>query len=237
MRKVLLVLSVLVAAATPALAQDDKPYDIHIGGGAMFPISSVKDSFNTGGSFSIGATYFITPIIGIMGEYTYDKMNGPDRTLGLQVTPAALATGTAVIQSNQQMHAGVFDLVVRSRPADHVVGGYFIGGAGLYHRMVQLTSPAIGYVTYCDPYWYVCYPTATSVDQIIGDRGSNDFGINFGGGVTFGHEAKFYIEARYTYVWGPTLNQPQATPAASTTVPTNLSTNASYFPLIFGVRF
>jgi hypothetical protein len=63
------------------------------------------------------------------------------------------------------------------------------------------------------------------VDNILGDRSSDDFGINFGGGLTIGHEAKFYVEARYHYVWGPTVER------------SNASTNAQYFPLTFGVRF
>ena len=138
-----------------------------------------------------------------------------------------------MLESNQQIHAGVVDLVVRSHPS--AVGGYFVGGGGLYHRKVQITSPAVGYTTVCDPYWYVCYPAVTSVDQILGDRGSNDFGINVGGGVTFGTTAKFYVEARYTYVWGPTITASNV--PAGVTVPSNLSTNASYFPIIFGVRF
>ncbi len=71
-----------------------------------------------------------------------------------------------------------------------------------------------------------------SVDNILGDRSSNDFGINFGGGVTFGKEVKFYVEARFHYVWGPTINPP-----AGATTTTNLSTNAQYFPITFGVRF
>jgi Outer membrane protein beta-barrel domain len=236
MRRLVFVLTIVCAVATPAFAQDDKPYDVHIGGGAVFPIGSVKDSFDTGGSFSIGGTYFVTPTVGIMGEYNYDKMHGPDRTLGLSATPQAVVNGTALIQSNQQMHSGVFDVVVRSPHGDHGVGGYFLGGGGIYHRMVQLTSPAIGYVTVCDPYWYVCYPAATSVDQILGDRSSNDFGINFGAGVTFGHEAKFYIEARYTYVFGKDVALASNLPAGAT-APSNLSTSASYFPLMFGVRF
>ena len=81
-----------------------------------------------------------------------------------------------------------------------MANGYFLGGLGIYHRQLQLTSPAVGYTTFCDPYWLVCYPAAVSVDNILGSRSSTDFGINFGGGVTFGHEAKFYVEMRYTYV-------------------------------------
>src|SRR5215510_10344601 len=99
--------------------------------------------------------------------------------------------------------------------------------------MVQITSPAVGFTTFCDPYWYVCYPVAVSVVNILGDRSSNDFGINFGGGLTFGHEAKFYVEARYHYVWGPEV-------AGATNLPANVSasgttsTNATYFPITFG---
>ena len=68
----------------------------------------------------------------------------------------------------------------------------------------------------------------------MGDRSSNVFGINFGGGIAFGHEAKCYIEARYHYVWGPKINPPGgiALPACAPS-----STNAPYFPLTFGVRF
>jgi hypothetical protein len=120
-------------------------------------------------------------------------------------------------------------------PHDSPVGGYVLGGAGYYHRIVQLTSPSVGYTTICDPYWYVCYPAAVSVDQIIGDRSSNDFGINFGGGVTFGHEAKFYVEARYHYVFGKTITP--TTALGNTVCPNSCSTSASYFPLIFGIRW
>ena len=40
MRRLMMVLLVLVGTAAPALAQDDKKYDVNIGGGAMFPIGS-----------------------------------------------------------------------------------------------------------------------------------------------------------------------------------------------------
>jgi len=234
MRRLFLALLVMAGAAGPAFAQDEKPYDINIGGGALFPVGSYKDSFNTGGSFVIGGTYFINPMIGIQGEYNYGRMNGPDKTILVSSTPGGLNPSSQLIQSNQQMNAGLFDLVVRAKPRDSMVGGYVLGGGGVYHRKVQLTSPAVGYTTICDPYWYVCYPAAVSVDNILGDRSSTDFGINFGGGITFGHEVKFYVEARYHYVWGPAINVPNGGVVPSG-LPSN--TNASYWPLVFGVRF
>ena len=119
----------------------------------------------------------------------------------------------------------------RGRRQFGVVNFYGLAGLGYYHRIIELTSPAVGYATVCDPYWLVCFPAAVSVDQIFGSRSSNDFGINFGGGVEFGHEAKFFIEARYTAVFGGTV-----TPPAGVTV-ANTSTTVSYFPLMFGVKF
>jgi hypothetical protein len=214
------------------LAQD-RPVE-KTGGRATFPLSGFKDSLNTGRNFEIGATFWVSPNIGILAEYDYTRMNGPEKTINVTPSPADVGGIPQFIQSNQQIRAGVFDVVGRSHNRDSVINGYVMGGLGIYHRGIQLTSPATGYTTICDPFWLVCYPVATPITQILGERTSNDFGINFGGGVTFGHEAKFYVEARYTYVWGPTI-----TPPASNlpTTPTTFSSNAQYLPLIFGVRF
>jgi hypothetical protein len=179
MRRLTLVLALLIATAAPALAQDDKRYDINIGGGVMFPATGLKDEFNTGGNFSIGGTYFFTPTLGFQGQYAYDRMNGPEKTIFVSAVPGG-AGSAQLIQSNQQINSGEFDIVGRSKQGGSIVGFYGLGGLGVYHRQVQLTSPAVGYTTICDPYWYVCYPAAVSVDNILGSRGSTDFGINFG---------------------------------------------------------
>jgi len=233
MRKLLTVCVLAIsAAATPAFAQDERPFEINLGGGATFPLSTFKDSFNTGGNFDIGATYWVTPTIGAQVEYSYTRMNGPDKTITVTPTPNVITGTSALLQSNSQINALTFNVVGRSHNRDSIANGYVLGGLGYYHRGVDITTPAVGYTTICDPYWLVCYPAAVSTDQIIGTRTSNDFGINIGGGVTFGHEAKFYVEMRYHYVWGPTINPPAG---LGTTQSTKL--NAQYLPLVFGVRF
>lgn len=237
MRRLMLVLLVVIGTAAPALAQDDKPVDVNIGFGATFPTSGFKDSFDTGWNGTIGATFNINQHLGVQGEYTYARMNGPEKTILVSPSPGGI-TSNQLIESNQQMHIGAVNLVYKSHGRDSAVGGYVLGGLGLYHRMIQLTSPAVGFTTFCDPYWYVCYPAAVSVDNILGDRSSNDFGVDFGGGVTFGREAKFYVEMRYHYVWGPTITPPNSNlPAGGTTCSGGCSSNAAYFPVTFGVRF
>jgi len=237
MRKLLATGFLLVVAAAPAAAQDYKPVDVYFGFGWAFPTTDLKNSFNAGWNGTIGASFNVTEKIGIQADYTYTRMNGPDKELFLSATPTALGTTSGVLQSNHQMHIGTFDLVYKIQKPDSFVNGYVLGGGGIYHRIVQITTPSVGYTTFCDPYWYVCYPTLVSVDQIVGDRSSNDFGINLGGGVTFGHEAKFYIETRYHYVWGQTINQPTTAAAGTGNCASGCTTNAAYFPLTFGVRW
>jgi opacity protein-like surface antigen len=236
MRQLVVAAVLVLVAAVPAAAQDEKPVDFNIGLGVTFPQGNFKDSFDSGWNGDFAATFNVSPAFGIQAEYMYARMNGPERTILVSVAPGGVGSNQ-LIESNHQMHAFLGNAVFKSHDSGRLVGGYALGGLGLYHRKVQLTSPAVGFTTFCDPYWYVCYPAAVSVDNILGDRSSNDFGINFGGGLTFGKEAKFYIEARYHYVWGPTITPGAGIPVPVPTTTSSTSTNAQYFPLTFGIRF
>ena len=234
MRKLMIAAFAACLLATPAFAQD-KPVEVNFGFGWTFPTMDFKESFDAGWHGTIGATFFVTPKSGFLVDYSYNKMDGPERTINLVENPIAGAIATSgLLESNHQMHVVTFNYLYRST-SDGPVNGYVLGGAGYYHRIVQITTPSVGYTTFCDPYWYVCYPSLVSVDQIIGDRSSNDFGINIGGGITFGKAAKFYVESRYHYVWGPEIEPAVAAPGGS--VPASRTTNAAYFPLTFGIRF
>jgi opacity protein-like surface antigen len=230
----------LSLAAASAFAQDFKPVTINVGGGAVFPMTDLKDEWDTGWNGTIGATFNMNEKFGILADYTYFRMDGPSRRVDIIENPVVGAITNGTIESNHQMHVGTFDLVFH--PAtESVVGGYVLGGGGIYHRTVQLTSPSVGYTTVCDPFWYVCYPALVPIDQILGDRSSNDFGINIGGGITFGRNAKFYIEARYHYVYGkkiqPTLPSGVPPGTVSPCGSDGCSTSGSYFPLTFGVKW
>jgi hypothetical protein len=238
MRNLLASVFVVLVTAAPAIAQDERPVSFSLGGGALFPTGGLNDSFNAGWNGGLGVTFNITPTWGVQGEYNYHWMPGPEREINISPTPNGSPTTIGLLESNHHMHAGTFNLVNRINPGrDRKIGGYLLAGGGIFHRTVQITSPSVGYTTYCDPYWYVCYPALVEVDRIVGDRSSNDFGMNFGGGVTFGTDVKFFVETRYTYVWGKDVVPSAGVLPASTTTPTSLSTSASYMPLNFGVRW
>ena len=241
MRRLLGTVFMVLVAAAPAVAQD-RPVGVNFGFGVAFPIGpkDFKDDFNTGWDGGAGVTFNVTPVIGVQAEYMYYRFGGPDRTINISTLPEGGTTSTSVIESNHQMQTVTFNMVYTpSLGTDRPVGAYVLGGGGYYHRLIQLTTPAVGYTTICDPYWLVCYPTLVSVDKIIGDKSSDDFGINFGGGITFGTDVKFYVEARYHYVWGKEVKPQAANLPAGLTVPCaeGCSTNAQYVPLTFGVRW
>lgn len=223
MRKTV-ILSALFALAVPALAQaQDKPVEFNFGGGVTVPVGDVSDSFDTGWNFATGLTFNANEVVGFQAEYQYHRFGGPERTFA-NLAPSP-SSDRILIESNHQMNVVDFNIVLRAGGTSGV-RGYVLAGPGVYWRKVQLTTPSVGLITVCDPYWYVCYPTPVATDAIVGDRTSTDFGFNVGGGVSFG---AFYIEARYHYVIGDDVQAPGGGQS--------YSTNASYFPVTVGFRF
>ena len=226
MKKLLFAAFLLtLVAAAPARAQGDGPVHVNIGGGFTVPISDVSDRFGTGGGFNIGVTFDPSPVFGIQVEYSFNRLAGEETSIDL----VASATPTGIIESHHSMHYIDFNGIVRPG-GDAAFKPYGIGGFGMYYRTVSLTTPSVGFATYCDPYWYVCYPAAVPIDLIVGDRSSWDPGINIGGGVSFalGDQAAFYVETRWHYMWGPEFTDRDGS---------TLKANGQYFPVTFGFRF
>jgi opacity protein-like surface antigen len=221
---------VTVFAVTPARAQGDRPVHFNIGGGFTTPLSEIGERFGTGGGFNIGMIIEPSPVFGIQVEYAYNNLAGEETTIPLvEPTPAAVVNGQALIESHHSVHAINFNGILKMS-GDSIVKPYAIGGAGAYYRTVSLTTPDVGFTTYCDPYWYVCFPAAVEVDRIVGDRSSWDPGVSIGGGVSFalGESALFYVETRWHYIWGPEFTDRDGVTQKA---------NGQYFPVTFGFRF
>src|SRR5262249_1746768 len=88
---------VLLTLAAPAAAQDYKRVDINIGFGWAFPTADFKNSFDAGWNGSFGATFNLNEKVGIMGEYMYTHMNGPDRQILVAANPILPQTGSGVL--------------------------------------------------------------------------------------------------------------------------------------------
>jgi len=229
MRKLVSVacLFTLVAAA-PAGAQD-KRITVNLGGGASVPISDVKDHFGTGGNFAAGITFNLNENAGLQLEYMYNGLRGKTATFEGAVDPGFNNPSTITLQSHHNMQYIDFNGVVGSSRSQSV-GGYVLGGVGAYYRNVNLTTPDTGYITICDPWWWVCYPAAVPVDRVIGSRSAWDFGFNIGGGITFriSDGAQFYVEMRYHYIRGQEYELRDGSKKKAI---------GQYLPITFGFRF
>jgi hypothetical protein len=225
------LVALTLVAATPARAQGDRPVHINIGGGFTTPVSDVSERFGTGGNFAIGMIVEPEPLplFGLQIEYGFNSLAGEDKIIGVSATPTAAVNGQALIESHHDMHYVNFNGMLKT-PGNSLLNAYAVGGTGMYYRSVSLTTPDVGFATYCDPYWYVCYPTAVEVDRIVGDRASWDPGVNIGGGVTFklGEAALFYVETRWHYMWGPEFTDGDGVTQKA---------NGQYLPVTFGFRF
>jgi alpha-D-ribose 1-methylphosphonate 5-triphosphate synthase subunit PhnG len=218
----------VVVSAPPAWAQDEKPVQVNVGGSVVMPLSGIKDDFGTGGSFNIGVIIVppSAPHIALQAEYGYNHLAGQDKTIPTSITPGGAVTGTARIERHHNMQ---YNDIKGILGGGGTVSPYAIGGFGMYYRSVSLTTPDVGFTTWCDPYWYVCYPTAVAIDRVIGERSSWDPGIDLGGGISFkmGDSARFYVESRWHYMWGPSFTD---------TAGVEHKANGQYLPITFGFR-
>ena len=189
-----------------------------IGGGPVIPLAEAGDRFNVGPGFNAGIGFNFNNHFGVQLEALWSRFSVNGDLLN-----------TTDLDANHRMQYGTLDAVanvVRSGPFT----AYLLGGGGLYYRRVQLTQFAgTAVVPACDPWLYYCYPSAVSVETILGSRSSTDWGLN--GGVGFSVRVagglKLYAEGRYHYIFGPEFDAGDGGQRA----------DGEYIPVMFGLRF
>jgi opacity protein-like surface antigen len=227
-----LTASLLTVCPLTAQAQENK-VDFSLAGGFTAPNSEVRDHLGDGYHFNIGLQVNVTPVIGIEGLYSFNGLG--QKRLSVPVVPTPLDTigVPSDFSADMNMQYGTVNLVLQ-RP-EGGVRPYGLVGMGVYYRPVKVTTPSVGYVPgFCDPFWYVCYPGGfVPVENIVGDRSSTDFGMDFGGGVNFG---VLFTELRYHYIWGPTVAEVgpvQPLPGVSA----ERTANGQFLQFSVGLRF
>jgi opacity protein-like surface antigen len=229
----LAIIAAVLLGSTAAYGQDRK-VQVNIGGGFTATVGQVHDHLGNGGNFMLGVTFNVNPHVGIQAEYGYTTLGSKEVDF-----PVVAPVGSTVpISAGAHMHQYTFNAIVHFGDLSAKARPYAIVGGGIYDRVVQLTSPGTGITTVCDPWWYVCYPVAVPVTNILGERSSTDFGMNYGVGVDIrlGGHVDAYAEARFHYIWGPKLSSFSSTG----TLPPGVSdqnANGKFFPITFGIRF
>jgi len=238
LRRFGLVIAAMLVAVAPAAAQDEKPVQLNIGGGFTGVYGAASDRIGNGGNFTLGVIFNTSPTISLQGEYGWNGMEKRNIKVPVSVNPLDAGVPTDFF-SDGNMQYGDFNVLFHPPASASKVQPYGLTGLGIYYRPVNVTTPAIGYATVCDPYWYVCYPAAVPVDQVVGSRSSTDFGMNFGGGVNFrlGEHTSMYLEMRYHYIWGPKIDPAQVNPLLTNSDTKSFTANGKFLPITVGFRF
>ena len=203
----------VMAMAVPAAAQD-KLFSVAIGAALVGPLSDSADRFSTGLGFTAGATWHITPQIGLTGDYLWSTLGTQDDWDGL--------VATRPVDVTPRIQFGTVGLRFQAPPAK--VRIHLVGGFGLYHRTVRMATSGSGDITVCDPWWLVCTAGPVPVGSVNRTHTTTDPGINIGAGITAG---KFFAEIRYHFMWGPSFATPSGSQQAT----------GKFLPLTVGVVF
>lgn len=203
---------VLLLAASPGRAQDRK-FTIDFGAGGTIPLAAASDVFASGVHLEIGSSVKLLEAVELRPEYLYSAHGGsgdlpasfPD-----QAAPAALTV-------NHRLHYLGVGAAFYPRMAARL-RVYGIGGVGIYHRSVELTSAGSGELSLCHPNLYVCTSGFVPVADVLQTASSTGAGVNFGAGFTLRVNGglQLFVEARWHTVASP---------------------NGRYLPITVGVRF
>jgi opacity protein-like surface antigen len=237
------VLIASLAATFPLTAEaQDQRVHFSFGGGFTAPNSEVRDRLGDGYNFNFGIDVAVTPVVSIEGLYSFNGLGNKRISVPLSPVPTPNDDSGLVptdFFADMNMQYGTASVIMQV--PEGTVRPYGLVGMGVYYRPIKVTTPGVGYAPgYCDPWWYVCYPGGwVPVENIVGERSSTDFGMDFGGGVRFG---AVYAELRYHYIWGPTIegltlpSDPIATPPASASL-AGKKANGQFLVTTFGIRF
>jgi opacity protein-like surface antigen len=227
--------SALLLLPASAGAQE-KRVNVSFGGGFTMPNAEVRDHLGDGYNFNFGLQVNVTPVIALEGVYSFNGLGSKDLSIPVFPQPLETAGVPTNFSADMNMQYGTFNVIMQKPEGG--VRPYGLVGLGVYHRPIKVTTPGVGWVGgYCDPWWYVCYPGGfVEVENVVGERSSTDFGMDFGGGLNFG---VVFAEIRYHYIWGPEIADGPAPvqPLPGATPPATRKANGQFLATTFGIRF
>lgn len=207
------VLSAIVLTfplAAQSTAEPEHHLTFNVGGGVTPTLGKFSDRLNLGWNFVAGAGWNFTPHFTVDGEFQYNGLGLDSRVLREFNVP----------DGNAHVWSLTANPMWRIHP-EGPLGAYLIGGAGFYRRLVEFTRPTVAQQLVVDPFFGFIFPVLVPADVSLGSFGSNAFGLNAGGGITYNigsSGTKVYVESRYH--WADTRGP-----------------NVQMFPVTFGVRW
>lgn len=175
--------------------RDYKKWTFNIGGGANLP-SSTTDTYVRGGGgvAAVGAARNYSKYFGFRLDFQFDNL--PLRTSALQLAGAPGA--------NNHVYALMLDPIINI-PASKNWGGYVVFGPSFQHRSGKLDSSSAIPGSGCNGFftwWGDCHAASLPINGNFLHSSQNEFGANFGAGLTRKLRPNLELYAEFRYMHG-----------------------------------
>ena len=175
--------------------KDYKNWTFNVGGGASLTNGTTRTFVRSGGGIAAaGVARNYSKDFGLRADFQFDNL--PLRTSALQMAQALGATS--------QVYSFTLDPIINI-PVTKVWGGYILAGGGFFHRSGKLDSSTAIPGSACNAFftwWGNCFNSSLPVSNHFLSTSQNEFGENFGGGVTRKIRGNVEIYGEFRYLHG-----------------------------------
>ena len=175
--------------------KDYKNWTFNVGGGASLTNGSTGNFVRGGGGIAAaGVARNASKYFGLRFDFQWDNL--PLRTLALEAAQALSATS----------HVYSFNLdPIINIPVTKVWGGYIVGGGSFFHRSGKLDSSTAIPGSACNAFftwWGNCFNSSLPLDKNFLSTSQNQWGENFGFGLTRKIRPNIEIYGEFRYLHG-----------------------------------
>jgi opacity protein-like surface antigen len=171
-----------------------KNWSYNVGGGASLTNGNTAHFVRSGGGIAAaGVARNYSEYFGFRFDFQFDNL--PLKSSALQAAQAPGAT--------DHVYSFMLDPIINI-PATKNWGGYILGGPSYFHRSGKLDSSTAIPGSACSPFflwWGHCFNNSLPINGQFLHSSQNEFGANFGGGITrkIRPNMDFYVEFRYLH--------------------------------------
>ena len=175
-------------------ARNYKKWSFNVGGGASLTNGATKTFVRGGGGVAAaGAARNFSKYFGLRVDFQFDNLPLRNQTLQLAQAPGATS----------HVYSFLFDPIINI-PVSPNWGGYIVFGGSYYRRTGKLDSSTAIPGSACGGFftwWGTCYAGSLPLNGNFLSSSMNQFGENFGGGITrkIRPNMDLYVEFRYLH--------------------------------------
>jgi len=171
-----------------------KNWSFNVGGGGSLTNGTTTKFARSGAVAAAGVARNYSKYFGLRVDFQWDNL--PLRNSALQLAQAPGATS--------QVYSFTFDPIINI-PVNKTWGGYFVAGPGYFHRSGKLDASTVVAGSACNEFWNwwgTCFNGSIPLNRQFLSASENEFGLNFGGGITRRITPKLELYGEFRYLHG-----------------------------------